>query len=167
VHLDGLRERHDASVDYAGTFDEAVEAIRESQRRGFRVTINTTFFNTGAPQTVREVLDFLNDDLRVDQTMISPRLRLLEGARPGALPGRRADLAAVPPGLRRWPPQALAAQPLAAVPGLPGGQGRLRRHHLGIPSYSVFGWQRPCYLMSDSYASTTRPGPRVGPPGAG
>jgi MoaA/NifB/PqqE/SkfB family radical SAM enzyme len=49
VHLDGLRERHDASVDHAGTFDEAVEAIRESQRRGFRVTTNTTFFNTDAP----------------------------------------------------------------------------------------------------------------------
>jgi hypothetical protein len=24
----------------------------------------------------------------------------------------------------------------------------------GIPSYSVFGWQRPCYLMSDGYAKT-------------
>ena len=27
-------------------------------------------------------------------------------------------------------------------------------HRLGIPSYSVFGWQRPCYLMSDGYAKT-------------
>src|SRR5262249_25040910 len=24
----------------------------------------------------------------------------------------------------------------------------------GIPSYSIFGWQRPCYLMSDGYAET-------------
>jgi hopanoid biosynthesis associated radical SAM protein HpnH len=24
----------------------------------------------------------------------------------------------------------------------------------GIPSYSLFGWQRPCYLMSDGYAKT-------------
>ena len=24
----------------------------------------------------------------------------------------------------------------------------------GIPSYSVFGWQRPCYLMADGYART-------------
>ena len=23
-----------------------------------------------------------------------------------------------------------------------------------IPSYSVFGWQRPCYLMADGYAGT-------------
>ena len=27
----------------------------------------------------------------------------------------------------------------------------------GIPSYSIFGWQRPCYLMADGYAKTTRP----------
>src|SRR5437588_12138002 len=26
----------------------------------------------------------------------------------------------------------------------------------GIPSYSVFGWQRPCYLMADGYAKTYR-----------
>jgi Domain of unknown function (DUF3463) len=26
----------------------------------------------------------------------------------------------------------------------------------GIPSYSIFGWQRPCYLMSDGYATTYR-----------
>src|SRR5205085_507273 len=24
----------------------------------------------------------------------------------------------------------------------------------GIPSYSIFGWQRPCYLMADGYAKT-------------
>ena len=24
----------------------------------------------------------------------------------------------------------------------------------GIPSYSLFGWQRPCYLMADGYAET-------------
>ena len=26
----------------------------------------------------------------------------------------------------------------------------------GIPSYSVFGWQRPCYLMADGYTATYR-----------
>ena len=26
----------------------------------------------------------------------------------------------------------------------------------GIPCYSVFGWQRPCYLMADGYARTYR-----------
>ncbi len=72
VHIDGLRERHDESVAKEGVFDEAVEAIKEAKRRGFRVTTNSTFFNTDTPQTVVEVLNYLNDDLKVDEMMISP-----------------------------------------------------------------------------------------------
>ena len=41
---------------------------------------NTTFFNTDTPQDVIGVLDFLNDDLRVDNMQISPGIRLREGA---------------------------------------------------------------------------------------
>src|SRR5438105_14500503 len=72
VHMDGLRERHDASVERAGTFDKAVQAIKAAQEAGFRVTTNTTFFTHDSPATVREVLDFLNDELGVDAMMLSP-----------------------------------------------------------------------------------------------
>src|SRR5205807_3502417 len=72
VHIDGLRQRHDDSVCREGVFDQAVAAIREAKGRGFRVTTNTTFFSTDEPKTVRDVLDFLNDELEVDQMMISP-----------------------------------------------------------------------------------------------
>jgi len=72
VHVDGLRERHDASVEREGTFDKAVAAIKAAQAAGFRVTTNTTFFTHDSPKTVRAVLDFLNDELQVDEMMISP-----------------------------------------------------------------------------------------------
>lgn len=72
VHIDGLRERHDESVAKEGVFDEAVAAIKEAKRRGFRVTTNSTFFNTDTPQTIIEVLNYLNDDLKVDEMMLSP-----------------------------------------------------------------------------------------------
>jgi len=72
VHIDGLQERHDESVCKEGVFDEAVAAVKECQRRGFRVTTNTTFFTTDSPQNVIDVLSYLNDDLKVDQMMISP-----------------------------------------------------------------------------------------------
>lgn len=29
-------------------------------------------------------------------------------------------------------------------------------HGVGHPSYSLFGWQKPCYLMSDGYTKTYR-----------
>src|SRR5438270_12649448 len=72
VHIDGLKERHEDSVCREGVFDKAVQAIRAAQARGFRVTTNTTFFTHDSPETVRQVLDFLNDELEIDQMMISP-----------------------------------------------------------------------------------------------
>src|SRR3984957_7647881 len=72
VHIDGLKERHDESVCKEGVFDEAVAAIKEIQRRGFRVNTNTTFSNTDTPQTIINALNFLNTDLKVEDSQISP-----------------------------------------------------------------------------------------------
>ena len=38
---------------------------------------NTTFLTTDTPKTVRDVLDFLNDELKVDHMMISPACYLM------------------------------------------------------------------------------------------
>src|SRR3954454_5253139 len=72
VHVDGLRERHDLSVSKEGVFDQAVAAIKQAKAAGFRVMTNSTFFNTDSPQTVIDVLDYLNDELKVDNMQISP-----------------------------------------------------------------------------------------------
>src|SRR6202035_945953 len=72
LHIDGLRERHDQSVCREGVFDQAIDAIKEAKARGFKVTTNSTFFSTDSPKSVREVLDFLNNDLKVDSMMLSP-----------------------------------------------------------------------------------------------
>jgi hopanoid biosynthesis associated radical SAM protein HpnH len=156
VHIDGLRERHDASVCKEGVFDEAVAAVRECRRRGFRVTTNTTFFNSDSPQSVIEVLDYLNDDLEVDEIMISP------GYAYGKAPDQDRFL-----GVEQT--RSLFREVFAG-----GNRRRWRFNHTplfldflegkadfpctawAIPSYSNFGWQRPCYLMADGYASTYR-----------
>src|SRR5919197_3565730 len=72
IHIDGLRERHDASVAKEGVFDEAIAAIHFLKAKGFRVTTNSTFFNTDTPQTIIDVLNFLNDEMQVDSMMLSP-----------------------------------------------------------------------------------------------
>jgi hopanoid biosynthesis associated radical SAM protein HpnH len=154
VHLDGLRERHDASVERAGVFDKAVSAIRAAKARGFRVTTNTTFFTHDSPQTVREVLDFLNDDLGVDEMMISPAYAYEKAPDQehflGVRQTRELFRAAFADGRRRrW---RLNHSPLFL--DFLEGKVDLECTAWGIPSYSLFGWQRPCYLMSDGYAST-------------
>jgi hopanoid biosynthesis associated radical SAM protein HpnH len=154
VHLDGLKERHDRAVDRAGVFDEAVAAIREAKSRGFRVTTNSTFFTTDSPKTVREVLNFLNDELRVDAMMISPAYAYEKAPDQehflGVRQTRELFSAAFAGGHRkRW---RLNHTPLF-LDFLEGKQD-YQCTPWGIPSYSVFGWQRPCYLMADGYAKT-------------
>ena len=154
VHMDGLRERHDESVCRDGVFDKAVSAIRAAKAAGFRVTTNTTFFTTDSPENVRSVLDFLNDDLEVDQMMISPAYAYEKAPDQDHFLGVRQtrDLfsAAFADGRRkRW---RLNHSPVFL--DFLEGKLDLQCTAWGIPSYSLFGWQRPCYLMADGYVST-------------
>jgi hopanoid biosynthesis associated radical SAM protein HpnH len=154
VHLDGLRERHDEFVEREGVFDLAVEAIREAKARGFRVNTNTTFLSTDTPKTVREVLDFLNDELQVDAIQISPAYAYEKAPDQEHFPGveKTRSLfreAFADGGRKRW---RLNHTPLFL--DFLEGKVDFQCTPWGIPSYSVFGWQRPCYLMGDGYTET-------------
>jgi hopanoid biosynthesis associated radical SAM protein HpnH len=154
VHIDGLRERHDASVEREGVFDKAVQAIKAAQKRGFRVTTNTTFFTHDTPQTVQRVLDFLNDELKVDQMMISPAYAYEKAPDQdhflGVKQTRELFREAFADGRRKkW---RLNHTPLFL--DFLEGKADFQCTAWGIPSYSLFGWQRPCYLMADGYAKT-------------
>lgn len=154
VHIDGLRERHDQSVCKDGVFDQAVAAIRLAKEQGFRVNTNTTFFDTDTPQDVIDVLDFLNDEVGVDNMQISP--------------GYAYEKA---PDQEHW----LGVEQTRELFSKAFGDGRRKRWRLNhsplfldflegkldlactawaIPSYSLLGWQRPCYLLDDGYVST-------------
>jgi hopanoid biosynthesis associated radical SAM protein HpnH len=155
VHVDGLLERHDAAVDRTGVFDEAVAAITEAKQKGFRVTTNSTFFNTDSPKTVRDVLDFLNDDLKVDAMMISPAYAYQKAPDQehflGVEQTRSLFREAFAGKRKKW---RLNHSPLFL--DFLEGQADFSCTAWGIPSFSVLGWQRPCYLMSDGYASSYR-----------
>ncbi len=154
VHIDGLRERHDQSVSKPGGFDAAVDAIRQAQAAGFRVMTNTTFFNTDTPQDVIGVLDFLNDEIKIDNMQISPAYayekapdqehwlgveETRELFRKSFADGRR----------KKW---RLNHSPVFL--DFLEGKRDLACTAWGIPSYSLLGWQRPCYLLDDGYART-------------
>jgi hopanoid biosynthesis associated radical SAM protein HpnH len=155
VHVDGLQRRHDQSVCREGVFDKAVDAIRLAKERGFRVYTNTTFFEPDGAPEIRAVLDYLNDELKVDQMQISPGYAYQKA------PDQEHFL-----GVERT--RAIFREAFAG-----GARRRWRLNHSplyldflegkvdfactpwGIPCYTVFGWQRPCYLMADGgYAAT-------------
>jgi hopanoid biosynthesis associated radical SAM protein HpnH len=156
VHIDGLAERHDASVRKEGGFDAAVAAIRQAKAAGFRVMTNTTFFTTDTPQDVVGVLDYLNDEVGVDNMQISPAYAY--GKAPdqehwlGVRQTRELFTAAFAGGRRKkW---RLNHSPVFL--DFLEGKRELACTPWGIPSYSLLGWQKPCYLLDDGYAATYR-----------
>jgi hopanoid biosynthesis associated radical SAM protein HpnH len=154
VHLDGLRERHDESVCRTGIFDKAVEAIKEAKRRGFRVCTNTTFYGQDDAESIRAVLDYINDELHVDSMQISPGYAYEKAPDQehflGVAQTRQIFRTAFANGRRKkW---RLNHSPLYL--DFLEGKVDFDCTPWGIPSYSILGWQRPCYLMADGYAHT-------------
>jgi hopanoid biosynthesis associated radical SAM protein HpnH len=154
VHIDGLKEAHDRAVSKEGGFEGAVEAIRLAKEAGFKVNTNTTFFNTDTAQSVIEVLDYLNDDLKVDNLMISPAYAYEKAPDQehflGVTQTRELFKKAFADGRRqkwRFNHSALFLDFLE-------GKRDFECTPWGIPSYSLFGWQRPCYLLNDGYVGT-------------
>ena len=149
VHIDGLRERHDQSVCREGIFDKAVAAVKEAKKRGFRVTTNSTFFGQDDATSIRAVLDYLNDELHVDEMQIAPGFAYEKAPDQEHFLGVKRTRAifkeAFGDGRReKW---RLNHSPLYL--DFLEGKTDFMCTAWGIPSYSVLGWQRPCYLMSD------------------
>ena len=148
VHIDGLRERHDESVCKDGVFDEAVAAIKLAKSRGFKVNTNTTVFNTDTPQTVIDVLTYLNDDLGIDEMQISPAYAYEKAPDQehflGVEETRELFRKTFADGRRKkW---RLNHTPLFL--DFLEGKTDFGCTAWGIPSYSLLGWQKPCYLMT-------------------
>jgi hopanoid biosynthesis associated radical SAM protein HpnH len=154
VHVDGPREEHDVAVCREGVFDVAVRAIRAAVTAGFRVTTNTTMFNTAHPRRMREMFDILTD-LGVEGMMISPGYPYEKAPdqehflhRDQTVELFRRTLARPK---RRW---VFNQSPLFLE--FLKGNWDLECTPWGNPTYNIFGWQRPCYLLQEGYCSTYR-----------
>jgi hopanoid biosynthesis associated radical SAM protein HpnH len=154
VHIDGLEERHDESVAKKGVFAQAVDAIKMAQDRGFRVTTNTTFFNTDTPQTVIEVLDFLNNDLKVDGMMLSPAYAYEKAPDQEHFLGVEETRALFKKAFADGRRQKWRINHSPMFLDFLEGKVDFPCTAWGIPSYSLYGWQKPCYLMGDGYAKS-------------
>lgn len=154
VHLDGLRELHDAMVDRKGVFEKAVAAIREAKRRGFRVSTNTTVYADSSPEQMRELFNFLMNELRVDGMMVSPGYDYPKAPnqsvflrRPEMIATFRKILAF--PEAKRW-----RFFHTPAFLEFLQGKRAMQCTAWGNPTRTVLGWQRPCYLIADEYAKS-------------
>jgi hopanoid biosynthesis associated radical SAM protein HpnH len=152
VHMDGQREHHDFAVCREGGYDIAVDAIREAVGRGFRVTTNTTLFDGADAQSVRAFFDEMME-LGVEGMMLSPGYSYDKAPDQRHFLGRartkRLFASILSDRKKRW----VFNQSPLFLEFLMGVRDYACTPW-GMPTYNVFGWQKPCYLLQDGYADT-------------
>jgi hopanoid biosynthesis associated radical SAM protein HpnH len=154
IHLDGDKDAHDRAVSQDGVYDRAVEAIKLAKSKGFRVTTNSTFFSDSDPERVARFLDETTklgvDGMTVspgyayerapDQTHFLNRTRTKELFRAILKRGR---------GGKAWD-----LQQSGLFMNFLAGNESYHCTPWGNPLRTVFGWQRPCYLLGEGYVPT-------------
>ena len=154
VHLDGDRQMHDKSVCQDGVYDRAVAAIAAAKAKGFRVNINCTLFNDAQPEKVANFFDSVMA-AGVDGITVSPGYAYERAPDQQHFLNRGKtkqifrDIFARGRGGKAWS----FSQSSMFLDFLAGNQ----TYHCtpwGNPTRTVFGWQRPCYLLGEGYTKT-------------
>jgi hopanoid biosynthesis associated radical SAM protein HpnH len=160
IHLDGNRRTHDVSVCQEGVFDKAVAAIRIARERSFRVTVNCTIFRDANAQEMAEFFDQAMA-LGIEGITVSPGYSYSHAPRQDVFLERRASKALFREIFRRAPRARSGRKWVfnhsALFLDFLAGNRAYRCTPWSMPTYNIFGWQRPCYLLSDEgYAPTFR-----------
>lgn len=152
VHMDGDRDHHDFSVCKEGGYDIALEAIQLAVAKGFRVTTNTTVFDGVDSKSVRQ---FFTDmmDAGVEGMMISPGYSYDKAPDQQHFTGRERNQQLFRKLLSNRDPKWQFNMSQLFLEFLMGKRN-LECTPWGMPAYSIFGWQKPCYLQQDGYADT-------------
>ena len=152
VHVDGERDHHDFSVCREGGYDIAIDGMREALARGFRVTTNTTLFDGADPNSVRAFFDEMMD-LGVEGMMLSPGYSYDKAPDQSHFLGRARTRRLFRAMLANRKAKWVFNQSPLFLEFLMG-----KRDYpctpWGMPTFNLFGWQKPCYLLQDGYADT-------------
>ncbi|MFL9871990.1 adenosyl-hopene transferase HpnH [Paraburkholderia megapolitana] len=152
VHVDGQREHHDFAVCREGGYDIAMEGVRAAVAAGFRVTTNTTLFDGADPNSVRLHFDEMMT-AGVESMMVSPGYTYDKAPDQKHFLGRARSKklfrAILSNRKKSW---RFNASPIFMEFLM--GKKQLTCTPWGMPTYSIFGWQKPCYLLQDGYADT-------------
>ena len=156
IHLDGDKVMHDKSVCLDGVYETAVAAIKLAKSKGFQVSINCTLFQGADPQRVADFLDEMKV-VGVNGVTISPGYAYERAPDQEHFLGRTKtkqlfrDIFAKGRGGKAWS----FTQSTMFLDFLAGNQAYACTPW-GNPTRTVFGWQKPCYLLGEGYAKTFR-----------
>ncbi len=156
IHLDGDQAMHDKSVCEDGVYQKAVEAIQLAKSRGFRTQINCTVFDGADPERLASFFDEMNA-VGCDGITISPGYAYERAPDQAHFLNRAKtkqffrDVLKRGKGGKNWnfTNSSLFMDFLA-------GNQTYECTPWSMPARTVFGWQKPCYLLGEGYTKTFR-----------
>ena len=153
VHLDGIKEHHDKSVCMEGGFERAVSAIKAAKAKGFAVNVNATIFDGHPAKDIAAFLD-LASELDVGVT-ISPGYAYERAPDQDHFLNRRKTKELFRKVFDYGKGKNWKFLHSALFLDFLAGNQTYQCTPWSNPTYNVFGWQKPCYLLSDEgYAPT-------------
>jgi hopanoid biosynthesis associated radical SAM protein HpnH len=153
VHLDGSKEMHDKSVCQKGVYDRAVSAIKLAKSKGFRVNINCTLFNNVDPDEVATFFEEVKV-MGVDAMTVSPGYAYERAPDQQHFLNREKTKQLFRDILRRGKGRNWSFSQSGLFLDFLAGNQQYHCTPWGNPTRTVFGWQRPCYLVGEGYAKT-------------
>ncbi|MGE3317438.1 MAG: adenosyl-hopene transferase HpnH, partial [Planctomycetaceae bacterium] len=152
VHIDGPREEHDIAVCREGVYEVAVSGIRAAVKAGFRVTTNTTVFNNADPERLRTMFDELTE-LGVEGMMLSPGYPYEKAPDQEHFLHRDQTVELFRETMAK-PKRAWKFNQSPLFLEFLKGNWDLECTPWGNPTYNIFGWQKPCYLLQEGYVQS-------------
>jgi hopanoid biosynthesis associated radical SAM protein HpnH len=156
VHLDGLREEHDAAVCQEGVFDRAVRAVRAARDAGFRVNINCTLFDNADPERAAGFFDYVMEELDVEGMTVSPGYAYERAPDQEHFLTRQKTKELFRGIFRRGKGRKWRFSQSTMFLDFLAGNQSYQCTPWGNPTRNVFGWQKPCYLLGEGYVSSFR-----------
>ena len=154
IHLDGDQVMHDKSVCQDGVYDIAIKAIQLAKSRGFQVSVNCTLFAGAEPARVAAFFDEMKA-IGLNGVTVSPGYAYERAPDQEHFLNRTKtkqlfrDIFKLGKGGKAWS----FTQSTMFLDFLAGNQSYACTPW-GNPTRTVFGWQRPCYLLGEGYAKT-------------
>ena len=152
IHMDGPKKEHDFAVCKEGVYDIAVSAIKAAVKGGFRVTTNTTLFDGSDPEHFHRFFDDMMA-LGVEGMMLSPGYSYQKAPDQEHFLHRQKTMTLFQ-GLLKGRKKSWKFNLSPLFLEFLQGKVEFECTPWGNPTYNIFGWQKPCYLLQEGYVQT-------------
>lgn len=150
VHMDGMEEKHDASVDRKGVFKKAVQGMELALSRGYRVCTNTTIFKNSDVEDLWEMFRLVKE-IGVEGSMISPGYDFEDAPDRDLFLTRQESRNIFKKLLDPTRTGGMKFYNNPLYLNFLQGDREYQCTAWSNPTYTILGWRKPCYPLADEH----------------